>query len=192
MVKNTTEVSNMKTISYKLADFNDVLLKNQEELFTDKTTALSVSDNTNSDNAETIEVSNNDSYIDTEISTESPENIEEISYEAPVAVEATSTDLGYKAVYSMEATAYTGGELTASGTVPVRDANGLSTIAVDPSIIPLGSKVYIPGYGMAIASDTGGAINGNIVDLYLNSYDECIQWGRQGITLYVLAYPGEW
>lgn len=103
-----------------------------------------------------------------------------------------SNEPTYKAVYSMEATAYTGGQYTASGIPPVRDPYGLSTIAVDPSIIPLGSKVYIPGYGEAIAADTGGAINGHIIDLYLNSYDECIQWGRQNVDVYILAYPGEW
>nr|WP_278244394.1 3D domain-containing protein [Clostridium celatum] len=98
----------------------------------------------------------------------------------------------YKATYTMEATAYTGGDYTAMGLKPTRNPNGLSTIAVDPSIIPLGSKVYIPGYGEAIASDTGSAINGYIVDLYLNSYDECVSWGRQYVTVNILAYPGEW
>lgn len=98
----------------------------------------------------------------------------------------------YKATYAMQATAYTGGTLTALGLKPVRDPSGLSTIAVDPSVIPLGSKVYIPGYGYAISSDTGSAIKGNIIDLYLNSEDECINWGRRNVTLYIVAYPGEW
>lgn len=92
----------------------------------------------------------------------------------------------------MVSTAYTGDTITYTGTTPVRDPNGISTIAVDPSIIPLGSKVYIPGYGEAIAADTGGAIKGNRVDLFLNSENECINWGRQNATLYILAYPGEW
>lgn len=115
-------------------------------------------------------------------------------------VESSSSDTStientispYKASYTMEATAYTGGSYTAMGLQPTRDPNGLSTIAVDPSIIPLGSKVYIPGYGEAIASDTGSAINGYIVDLYLNSYDDCINWGRQYVTVNIEAYPGEW
>lgn len=98
----------------------------------------------------------------------------------------------YLASYTMEATAYTGGEYTAMGLTPVRNPNGLSTIAVDPSIIPLGSKVYIPGYGEAIASDTGGAINGYIIDLYMNSYNDAINWGRQSVTLHLIAYPGQW
>jgi 3D (Asp-Asp-Asp) domain-containing protein/peptidoglycan hydrolase CwlO-like protein len=98
----------------------------------------------------------------------------------------------YKATYSMEATAYTGGGLTALGLRPVRDPADLSTIAVDPDVIPLGSKVFIPGYGYAIASDTGGAIKGYIIDLYMNSEEECYQWGRRPVTLYIVANPGEW
>ncbi len=103
-----------------------------------------------------------------------------------------SRDGKYKKTLSMEATAYSGGTLTAMGLKPVRDPGGISTIAVDPSVIPLGSKVYIPGYGYAIASDTGGVIKGNIIDLYMNSHDECISWGRRQVTLHIVAYPGEW
>jgi 3D (Asp-Asp-Asp) domain-containing protein/peptidoglycan hydrolase CwlO-like protein len=98
----------------------------------------------------------------------------------------------YKATYTMTATAYAGGTLTAMGLKPVRDPNNLSTIAVDPKVIPLGTKVYIPGYGYAICSDTGGAIKGNIIDLYMNSVEECYSWGRRTVTLHVIAYPGEW
>lgn len=107
--------------------------------------------------------------------------------------DATNTSAtSYKATYSMEATAYTGDTTTKMGLTPVRDPNGLSTIAVDPSIIPLGSKVYIPGYGYAITADTGGAIKGNIIDLFLNSEKECMDWGRRNVTVNVVAYPGEW
>ena len=103
-----------------------------------------------------------------------------------------SSDGKYKKTLSMEATAYSGGTLTAMGLKPVRDPGGISTIAVDPSVIPLGSKVYIPGYGYAIASDTGGVIKGNIIDLYMNSHDECTSWGRRQVTLHIVSYPGEW
>lgn len=99
---------------------------------------------------------------------------------------------GYISNFIMESTAYTGDTITATGTVPVRDAGGISTIAVDPSIIPLGSLLYVDGYGYAIAADTGGAIQGNIIDLYLNSYEECMNWGRQNVSVYLIAYPGQW
>ena len=98
----------------------------------------------------------------------------------------------YKKKVSCVSTAYTGGGITATGRTPVRNIGGLSTIAVDPSVIPLGSKVYVDGYGYAIASDTGGAIKGNAVDLYLNSSSDCRKWGRRQVDVLVVAYPGEW
>ena len=116
----------------------------------------------------------------------------EANVKSETVSETKESDNSYKAIYTMEATAYTGDTTTATGVTPVRNPNGLSTIAVDPSIIPLGSKVYIPGYGEAVAADTGGAIKGHRIDLFLNSENECINWGRQNVTLYILAYPGEW
>ena len=68
---------------------------------------------------------------------------------------------------------------------PIRNLSGISTIAVDASVIPLGTKVYIPGYGNAICSDTGGLIKGNIIDLYMNSKSESLNWGRRTVTLYI-------
>ncbi|MGG7144046.1 3D domain-containing protein [Clostridium nigeriense] len=102
--------------------------------------------------------------------------------------------LDYKSVLYCESTAYSGGGVTATGTVPVRDPNGISTIAVDPRVIPLGSLVYVEGYGKAVASDTGGAIKGNIIDVYVNSEEEAYNsWGRKyNVPVYILAYPGEW
>lgn len=102
--------------------------------------------------------------------------------------------LEYKSVIYVESTAYSGGGVTATGTVPVRDPNGISTVAVDPRVIPLGSLVYVEGYGRAIAADTGGAIKGNIIDVYVNSDEEAINnWGRKyNVPVYILAYPGEW
>ena len=59
-------------------------------------------------------------------------------------------------------------------------------VAVDPSIIPLGTRLYIPGYGMAIAADTGGAIVGYCIDLCMESYAEAMDFGRRVVTVYVL------
>lgn len=120
--------------------------------------------------------------VDDALSTTNSDNIK---------IESNPTN-NYKEVYTMMSTAYAGDTITYMGTTPVRDPDGISTIAVDPSIIPLGSKVYIPCYGLAIASDTGGLIKGNRIDLFLNSEDECINWGVQTVSLYLIAYPGEW
>lgn len=107
-------------------------------------------------------------------------------------VSSTSSSGTYLSTFSMTATAYTGGSFTAMGLKPVRDPNGLSTISVDPSVIPLGSKVYVEGYGYAIASDTGGAIKGNKIDLYMNSLQDCYSFGRRTVTLHIVAYPNQW
>ncbi|GFH40940.1 3D domain-containing protein [Lactococcus insecticola] len=60
-------------------------------------------------------------------------------------------------------------------------------VAVDPSVIPLGSMVEVPGYGIAIAGDTGGAIKGYKVDLHFKTTKEAIVWGRRSVTINVLG-----
>ncbi|NPV87924.1 peptidoglycan-binding protein [Coprothermobacteraceae bacterium] len=87
----------------------------------------------------------------------------------------------------MIATAYTAGEpgvnhWTATGT---RVRYGI--VAVDPKVIPLGTRLYVEGYGYAVAADTGGAIKGNRIDLYFNTREECIKWGRRLVKVYVLG-----
>ena len=99
-----------------------------------------------------------------------------------------STSGPYLKTITAEATAYSGHTITAMGTKPVRDPNGISTIAVDPNVIPLGSKVFIPGYGVAIAADTGGVIKGNKIDLFMNSKEECTSFGRQTVTVNIISY----
>ena len=59
-------------------------------------------------------------------------------------------------------------------------------IAVDPRVIPLGTHVYVPGYGYAVAADTGGAIKGRRVDLCFETVAECDRWGRRDVTIIVL------
>lgn len=98
----------------------------------------------------------------------------------------------YKETYSMEATAYTAHTLTAMGIKPVRIPDGMSSVAVDPKVIPLGSKLYIPSYGYALACDTGSAIKGNKIDLFMNSRADCITFGRRSVTVHVVAHPDEW
>jgi len=86
----------------------------------------------------------------------------------------------------MIATAYTAGCAGCSGITASGMRAGFGIIAVDPSVIPLGTKLFIPGYGRAVAGDIGGAIRGNRVDLGMNSYDEAIRWGKQPVTVYIL------
>lgn len=89
-------------------------------------------------------------------------------------------------VIRVEATAYSSAEpgmsaYTALGTLCRR-----GVIAVDPGIIPLGTRVYIPGYGYAVAEDTGGAIVGHKIDIAFETIGECFEFGRQFIDIYLL------
>jgi 3D (Asp-Asp-Asp) domain-containing protein len=89
-------------------------------------------------------------------------------------------------VLTMEATAYTPYDsgvvgITASGH-PMR--RGL--VAVDPRVIPMGTRMYIEGYGYAIASDTGGAIRGHKIDLAVDTLAEAYQIGRRKVTVHIL------
>ena len=76
--------------------------------------------------------------------------------------------------------------ITSTGARAKRNADGYSTIAVDPTVIPLGSKVYVDGYGYAIAEDIGGAIKGNHIDLYFDSSDEMWGWGARNVSIYIM------
>lgn len=67
---------------------------------------------------------------------------------------------------------------TASG-LPV----GVGVMAVDPTVIPLGTKVFVPGYGSAVAADTGTAVKGNIIDLWMPSTPQAQAWGRRTVTI---------
>lgn len=98
--------------------------------------------------------------------------------------------LTFSEARTMKGTAYTANEgkvgtITASGT-KVR----LGVVAVDRKVMPLGTKVYVVSndgmytYGFAIAEDTG--VRGNIIDLYMNTYNDCIQFGVRDCTVYVL------
>lgn len=81
----------------------------------------------------------------------------------------------------VEATAYAGDGITSTGTTPK-----WGTIAVDPKIIPYGSKVYIPKFNMTFtAEDCGGAIKGNMIDIFMNSNKEAYKWGRRNIEIYI-------
>ena len=82
---------------------------------------------------------------------------------------------------TFEATAYTWtGCRTATGTWPSR-----GTIATDPRVIPTGSKLWVEGYGEAVAADTGGAIKGQRIDLYMDTKHECLQWGRRKVEVQI-------
>lgn len=92
-------------------------------------------------------------------------------------------NLNISKTLTVEATAYTyTGCKTATGITPYQ-----GVIAVDPRIIAMGSKVYVEGYGYAVAADTGGDIKGNRVDLFFPNLRQCINWGRKPVKLHILS-----
>ena len=112
-----------------------------------------------------------------------------------VSVVATSRgEARFKRAFNMVATAYCackkctgknpgdpGYGITKSG-LPVKP--GIA--AVDPAVIPLGSNLYVQGYGFALAADTGSAIKGNRIDLYYPTHEECENYGVRRVKVYVL------
>jgi resuscitation-promoting factor RpfB len=86
----------------------------------------------------------------------------------------------------MVATAYTAQCGGCSGYTASGYHAGRGIVAVDPNVIPLGSKLYIPGYGFAIAGDTGGAIVGHRIDLGFDSLSDARAFGRQQVKVYRL------
>ena len=98
--------------------------------------------------------------------TNKPENSDQISYSMNV-----------------KSYAYYTGTITATGTVPTFGR----TIAVDPKVIPYGTRIYIPEFDKTfIAEDCGGGIIGNKIDIYMNTKQECLNWGVRDITIYIL------
>lgn len=90
------------------------------------------------------------------------------------------------AAMSMIATAYTAGCAGCSGMTAIGRPAGHGIVAVDPRVIPLGTRMFIPGYGPAVAGDTGGAIRGNRIDLGFNSTRQAFQFGRRPVTVYLI------
>jgi 3D (Asp-Asp-Asp) domain-containing protein len=102
-------------------------------------------------------------------------------------VQTSRGTMRFRQAFVMEATAYLptdggGHGITASG---LAARHGI--VAVDPAVIPLGTRVYVPGYGLALAADTGSAIIGNKIDLCIEDHDAAWHFGRRMVKVYVLA-----
>lgn len=101
-------------------------------------------------------------------------------------VSAGNVDLSNARIVTVNAYAYSPqdpgmGSHTASGTLLRR-----GVIAVDPNYIPIGTRVYIPDYGEAVAEDIGWSIQGNTIDIAFDTHQEAINFGRQVIEIYIL------
>ncbi|HEX6679235.1 MAG TPA: 3D domain-containing protein [Gaiellaceae bacterium] len=100
------------------------------------------------------------------------QTVSAVSSSAPAPVEAGPGTI------TVTATAYTLQGTTATG-APV----GYGVVAVDPSVIPLGTRMTIPGYGEGVAADTGGAIQGAVIDLWFPTAAQAAAWGRRTVTI---------
>ncbi|MEH7390605.1 ubiquitin-like domain-containing protein [Bacillus sp. JJ1474] len=106
-----------------------------------------------------------------------------------VNVVASRGETGGKEIY-VSSTAYTAhcngcSGKTATG-INLRANPDAKVIAVDPRVIPLGTKVYVEGYGYAIAADTGSAIKGNKIDVFFATKGEAYRWGRRTVKIRIL------
>lgn len=102
------------------------------------------------------------------------------------AVKPASTK--YKEI-KVKATAYTASCKGCSGItytgINLKKNPKAKVISVDPKVIPLGSKVYVPGYGEAIAGDKGSAVRGNKIDVFIPNKTRALQWGSKTVTIKV-------
>lgn len=122
--------------------------------------------------------------------TPKPTKSQTVQPEKPVKQEKKETQEPQGKVLSVEATAYTAYCDGCSGTtytgIDLRANPNQKVIAVDPNVIPLGAKVYVEGYGEAIAGDIGGAIKGNRIDVFIPNKDEVYKWGRKQVKVTIL------
>lgn len=120
---------------------------------------------------------------------QAPANPETAPEPAPEVEPAAADDATVKEI-TVKATAYTAycegcSGITRTG-IDIRSNPNQKVIAVDPSVIPLGSKVYVEGYGEAIAGDTGGAIKGNRIDVFIPSKQDAINFGVKQLKVKIL------
>ncbi|WP_121663202.1 3D domain-containing protein [Metabacillus litoralis] len=102
----------------------------------------------------------------------------------------TESNKEYSKELTVTATAYTANCEGCSGTtkmgIDLHANPDKKVIAVDPDVIPLGSTVEVEGYGTAIAADTGGAIKGNKIDVFIPSESDALQWGKQQVEVKII------
>ncbi|MCL2592950.1 MAG: 3D domain-containing protein [Defluviitaleaceae bacterium] len=124
--------------------------------------------------------------ISEEILKEPTAKVIEVGTKKEYTVETTVGLLRFSQRLVMEATAYSAAQPNLSNYTftGIRAVRGV--VAVDPRVIPLGTELYIVGYGRAIAADTGGAIRGNRIDLCFDTVREAILFGRQDVIVYIL------
>lgn len=143
--------------------------------------------------SEQVTVKSNEKLVDGKIvpKEEEKSSLEKSNSETQSGTSSTNgsvSNFNYSQVLVMNATSYTddpsenGGYSTTRLGTPLR----YGVVAVDPRVIPLGTKLYIEGYGYAVAEDTGGAIKGNRIDLCFTNKAQANAFGRRNVKVYIL------
>lgn len=103
-----------------------------------------------------------------------------LSQKAPPKAASAPVEKKKERLITVKAYAYCINGRTASG-----EYTRKGCIAVDPRVIPLGKKIYVPGYGWGKSMDTGGSVRGNVIDIWYPTRSECMQWGVRTVTIKV-------
>lgn len=148
---------------------------------------LQVVINKESESAEGSEMTNNTTVtaaentveVNATVTNETPQQETETAQSDAEGKELTVTATAYTA--SCEGCS----GITATGVNILANPNE-KVIAVDPSVIPLGSKVYVEGYGYATAADTGGAIKGNRIDVFIPEHQDAVNWGKKQVEVTII------
>lgn len=119
-----------------------------------------------------------------------PEDTEADQVESEQSDEQSQKQQSEEKTLSMTATAYTAEcdgctGITATG-LNLNEDRDMKVIAVDPSVIPLGTRVYVEGYGEAVAGDVGGAIKGNKIDIHVPTKEDALSWGVREVDVTIL------
>lgn len=162
--------------------------ENEAKAQAEKTAAMTKTQNSQASAASSAAQSTQPAESSSTTSQQATQPAEQPKSETPKPAEPSTPTTSGKTM-QMQSTAYSCAEsvntfFTAMG-IDLRQ--NPQVIAVDPSVIPLGSMVEVSGYGIAIAGDTGGAIKGNIIDCHFPTGDQCIQWGRRSVTVTVIS-----
>ena len=209
LVENKESVANLESTEEIVANIDDEIetkeevieVNLEESLFVEQTLEekniiTETSDNANK--SEKIKIEDSSETI-LEKNTEKPKTVRDrdlaennppTEYKKVVEASATAYCLCKKCCGKSPDHPYYG--YTHSG-IKIEKGSGIKVIAVDPKIIPLNSKVYVEGlygawdYGHAIAADTGSAIKELKIDLYMDTHEEALQWGRKKVKVYLLG-----
>lgn len=184
--KQSVKAKNKDDVSIKKTEIKENAVSAEEERkesVNDTVTAVQAEpEKEEVDMGETLLTEKKPTIITMAESTEEPE-AEESEERAEPSAEKEAGEI----VLTMTATAYTadcegGSGVTYTG-IDLKANPNVKVIAVDPSVIPLGTEVYVEGYGYAVAADIGGAIKGNKIDVFIPSQGEAEAWGIKTVNV---------